>query len=135
MARLPDKPSELIRLAVADLKRSEADPCYRIEFGTWHDVTPSKICVVCLAGAVMAFSLDVPQLTTTSPQHFRPDIRAKLSALDWGRRSLMQHEMFSCLGLGPDRSFDRIITPYGMDPLEFKNEMLKLADDLEKAEL
>lgn len=52
---LPDKPSELLVLALEDLEKVEKDPKYQVNMGTWH--RPSEfepVCLVCLAGAVMA---------------------------------------------------------------------------------
>ena len=49
------RPSQKIRLAVADLEMIERSPHYEIDMETWH--TPSagnNACRVCLAGAVMA---------------------------------------------------------------------------------
>ena len=54
MSELPDKPSELIRLALADLRKCEADPRYLIDMAQWHRPVTSELCHVCLAGAVMA---------------------------------------------------------------------------------
>ena len=58
---LPDKPWELIRLALHDLELCEASPRYKINMGTWHsaDLTKRNVCNVCLAGSVMAKSLNI----------------------------------------------------------------------------
>ncbi|MEM6367804.1 MAG: hypothetical protein AAF851_05810 [Myxococcota bacterium] len=56
---MPD--SRLLRLAVKDAKLCEADPNYIMRMNkwhTWHDHL--KRCAVCLAGSVMAKSLDTP---------------------------------------------------------------------------
>jgi hypothetical protein len=56
---LPDKPSELLKVALADLEAVEGDSRYNIDLLTWHE--PNEYgdgrCVVCLAGSVMAKSL------------------------------------------------------------------------------
>ena len=61
---LPSTPSELIRAALADLRACERDDGYRVDMDDWHwptmDDRGRKVCYVCLAGAVMAQTLDVP---------------------------------------------------------------------------
>ena len=56
--RLPDKPSELLILAMEDIERVEADPRYKIDMGSWHE--PNGKCKVCAAGSVMAKTLKLP---------------------------------------------------------------------------
>lgn len=58
--QLPEKVSELIRLALADLRKIEGDNRYVVNMMTWHVPTwhgGSEECSVCLAGAVMAKTL------------------------------------------------------------------------------
>lgn len=57
---LPDKPSELLRLAIADLRSVAKDSRYRVAMSEWHNPTLGRsACYVCLAGAVMATTLGV----------------------------------------------------------------------------
>jgi hypothetical protein len=56
MNQLPDKPSELIRLAVKDMQLCEADPRYKLDMRSWHRPVEGA-CHVCMAGAVMAQTL------------------------------------------------------------------------------
>jgi hypothetical protein len=49
---LPDKPSDLIEVALTDLERVERDDRYKIAMGEWHE--PNGKCSVCLAGAVIS---------------------------------------------------------------------------------
>lgn len=81
--RLPKKPSALILLALDDLAKAERSPRYRVDMGTYHggsenlpqyDPATCKVtrpkaapCVVCLAGSVMAFSLNVPPEIDVEP--------------------------------------------------------------------
>lgn len=69
---LPDKPSELLRVAIRDLKACAADPKYKIDMGVWHraarDYRGDDYCSVCLAGAVLAQSCSVPLSTTAAPE-------------------------------------------------------------------
>lgn len=54
----PSKPSELIRLALRDLRAVERSKKYTVDMGSWHEPNEDTgVCHVCLAGAVMARSL------------------------------------------------------------------------------
>lgn len=70
---LPDKPSELIDLALRDLADVESDPNYCVEMEVqwhaslyWYQSGRPK-CAVCLAGAVMARSLHAPPNEIVTP--------------------------------------------------------------------
>ena len=64
MKELPNKRSELIKVAIADLELVEKDKNYTLNMDQWHvpiieDFNLDfKSCAVCLAVAVMAKSLD-----------------------------------------------------------------------------
>ena len=131
---LPDKPSELIRLALADLALCAADPNYRIDMGEWHK-PEDGVCQVCLAGAVMAKSLNASRAAELYSSDF-PENRQKIKVLDDFRNGIV------CVALddlGHDLSNwghgarDRYITPYDSDPGAFMADMRQLADDLEAA--
>jgi len=131
---LPDKPSELIRLALADLALCAADPNYAIDMGQWH-MPDHGVCQVCLAGAVMAKSLNASRAAELYPEDF-PENRQKIKSLD----DFRDGRVCSALAyLGHDLSNwghgarDREITPYRTDPGAFMADMRKLADDLEAA--
>lgn len=55
--RLPDRPSELLKLAMADLDAVRADPQYHVDMAAWHIPQSNGVCAVCLAGSVMANTL------------------------------------------------------------------------------
>lgn len=60
---LPDKRSSLIRLAVADLEKCERDPRYVIDMGSWI-ISVETTCSVCLAGSIMAQTLNMDDRKT-----------------------------------------------------------------------
>lgn len=61
MNTLPDKISALIRVARDDLIKCEENPNYIIDMSQWHNYqAKAETCSVCLAGAVMAQTLDLP---------------------------------------------------------------------------
>ena len=130
--KLPDKPSELIRLALADLALCAADPNYRIDMGQWH-MPEHGVCQVCLAGAVMAKSLNASRAAEFYPEDF-PENRKKINALDVFRDGLV---CTALIDLGQDLSNwghgarSREISSYSKDPDAFMADMHDLADDLE----
>lgn len=137
MTNLPDKPSALIRLALADLRKCEADPAYEIDMDAYHQPEHGK-CVVCLAGAVMACDLDVSRFRVFAPASFERSIAMKLIALNQFRTGDVTCGL-NVLKL-PDNTIappnlDRCVTPYDVDQEMFYMDMAKLADDLEKAGL
>lgn len=62
MKKLPKKMSALLRLAVRDAQACESDPRYELHMDTWHSasVEDNGVCFVCMAGAVMAKTQDIP---------------------------------------------------------------------------
>ena len=133
--KLPDRPSELIRLALADLALCAADPNYRIDMYEWHNPQDDGVCQVCLAGAVMAKSLNAPPAAELYSSDF-PENRKKIKALDafqeglvCGALAYLGHDL-SNWGHG---ARDREITRYRADAGAFMADMRKLADDLEAA--
>lgn len=143
--KLPDLPSELIRVALADLEKVESSDQYRVDMRRWH-VPDGDVCSVCLAGAVMAKTIELSPERYGSPNIMGMLIAnglgdpadsclyGKLHALDEfrsgdveGAFSLMELE-----GAPPFTVAD--IPEYNPDdPAPFKKDMLELASDLEKA--
>lgn len=81
--RLPNKPSELIRVAIRDFREVLRLKKYRINMGTWHQPTPrGKTCQVCLAGAVIARSLAVSPKKEHCPMDRQGATSRKLQALN-----------------------------------------------------
>ena len=59
--QLPNKLSALLRLAVQDAQKCERDPRYELNMGAWHVLEDGDAtCQVCMAGAVMAQTLQYP---------------------------------------------------------------------------
>lgn len=88
--QLPDLPSELLRLALSDLRKCEQDPTFRIDMGVW--LLPAGVntlfersydqCSVCLAGSVMAQTLKHPLGLSGGPSDWRFDTSRKLRVLN-----------------------------------------------------
>lgn len=90
MKRLPDKKSELLRLAVRDAQLCEADPRYVINMMAWHQlghslgdhVANGERCHVCMGGAVMAKTLGFLIDRPSSPGGLDADTKRKLYSID-----------------------------------------------------
>ena len=132
--KLPDKPSELIRLALADLALCAADPNYRIDMGEWHK-PEHGVCQVCLAGAVMAKSLNASRAAELCSSDF-PENSQKILALNDFRMGDVCRALDSLdldLSNWGRNAPERSITPYHRDPAAFMADMRDLANDLEAA--
>lgn len=72
MEKLPEKTSALIRVALADLIKCEADDRFVIDMNYWHShmrVEPGnteKRCFVCLAGAALSQTAAIPHEWATN---------------------------------------------------------------------
>jgi hypothetical protein len=81
---LPNKLSALLRVAVEDVQKCEADPRFELEMGMWvvGDVGPtSERCSVCMAGAVMVQRLGVATDSNSHPEDV-PEAERHLLAID-----------------------------------------------------
>lgn len=85
--KLPNKPSELLLLALADLEVIETDSNYLIDMITWHSPfrpiigEPYK-CAICLAGAVLAKSFKLKRHVIIDNNDLDTKIGLKLQSLD-----------------------------------------------------
>ena len=85
MKTLPNKASDLLELAMKDMKMIEKNPLYIIDMGSWHSPEFQSFefdCAVCLAGCVMANTLKVNPELPREPEDFNNDIKHKLYAID-----------------------------------------------------
>tara|TARA_B100002049_G_scaffold181615_3_gene138624 strand:+ start:991 stop:1443 length:453 start_codon:yes stop_codon:yes gene_type:complete len=146
MKKLPNIPSELIRVALADLGEVEEDHRYIVSMDDYyHQNTDWEFpgtCTVCFAGAVMARTLNWPFHVNAVPQDFGED-RLALKALDELRRGEVLQTVL--LLSDPDKdtfsdSYDQLkshnlvcveVTPHKDDPGAFRDDMNQLADRLE----
>ncbi len=86
---LPNKLSALLRLAVGDAQKCEGDSNYVLDMGTWHNFKYGK-CHVCLAGAVMAQTLEVPYREIDLPSFHQEEVQLHLVAIDTMRRGYFE---------------------------------------------
>lgn len=88
----PTKLSDLIQLALDDIDAIEKDPRYVVDMNWWH-MPMDVACHVCLAGAVMARSLEVP-IDACSYPHYHKGWWAALKALDAVRQGILSSAFF-----------------------------------------
>jgi len=99
---LAAKPSELILIALEDIRKVERSKIYKMDMGTWHtfrheyddtdegNKEPKKICYVCEGGAVMAMTLKMNFDEELGPDDIHngeevKKIRSRIEALDNAR--------------------------------------------------
>lgn len=128
---LPAIPSELIRVAIADLTVIEADPRYRVDMSHWHKANGQ--CAVCLAGAVIANRINDPTVTL-APSSFPIETMQRLTALDLFRAGYMK-EGVRKMGLDWSMTDDEppfmCVDAYREPNSVFKEDMLRMADHLQ----
>lgn len=92
----PKKASQAIRMAMNDLAKAEASPHYRVSMASWHLGFKENKCAVCLAGSIIAFSMNASRHNSFSPHFFNDEWKGILIALDNIRRfSLEGAAMYS----------------------------------------
>ena len=148
MSTLPNKPSELIRLALADLEACENDEHYQIDMYHWHkpfnDNHTGIYCAVCLAGSVIAKTLGTDMNLEKDPLHFGmpeydpPSLGTptKLLCLDMFRLGYVWDplEQMALLTYQLQEELPETVTipPYKEDPFGFHRKMHGLATMLER---
>lgn len=152
--QLPEmKPSELIKLALRDLEAAEKSERYVVSMDEWHepitdynDAKPTKKCVVCLAGSVMAGTLGESLNASTWPDDFDERTYSYLVALNEFRKSgmcygvrWMRNGCSSAAGTLDDVEAIRdkfvMVPTYRGDPVRFKEALLRNAAVLAEAGL
>ena len=131
MTKLPDKLSELIRLALHDENAAHRSSRYEVDMSTWH--SPNGKCSVCFAGSVMAFSLEASIEDNYDPCDFDEDTQLKLKAL----HEVHVGDITAALACMPNtyKEFEEEITGYHEDRKEWRKDMYKAIRRLEKHNL
>lgn len=147
---LPDKPSELILLALDDLQKAIKEGC-GVDMSGWHSVVnlesesldkygrvchtgKTKKCFVCLAGAVMRRV--VPDTQIMYVEGFPKSVANKLWALDQFRSGRVC-EGLKYMGIVPPEGNDNLqyhpYVDYMDSPVRFISNIKHLAKNLAKA--
>ena len=82
---LPDKPSDLLELALKDLLKAEQDENLEIVMQYWHFPRKGK-CLVCLAGACLHYEYGLSSNQTYTNLKISDSVIDKLLALNLLRR-------------------------------------------------
>lgn len=140
--KLPDTLSALIRVAVKDMDLVKADPHYVLDMNAWHEPAVD-VCHVCMAGSVIAKTLNGLIQESISPRDFMSATTRKLICLNAIRRGglIAAWHMFYRGGeadfryiYGPDEG-NFYVPSYQTNYEKFKDTMLKFADMVEKEEI
>lgn len=140
---LPNVPSRLIKLALQDLQKCEGDPRYMVDMQHWHARLQTQrarggphavVCRVCLAGAVMAQTLEFPVAETAVPgDTCWSSMLMALDAFRGGDLTLGLHHLGLSTRAWEQAGYDLYIAMpnYGLAPDEFKAAMLEIANKME----
>lgn len=129
---LPQKPSELIRLALRDLSLIEKDPHYEINMSVFHSYYGGT-CAVCFAGAVMAKTLGSNFHYRVAPHDFNSKTANALRALDAFRVGDIELGLIYLRKELPKTMRDTYAVPeYEYSPVRFRRALVRLADRFER---
>lgn len=107
------KPSQLIHLALKDLTKVEKSKKYVVNMARWHlpqtkwlknGPVPTGKCEVCLAGAVMAKSLNSPADENFGPSDFGRVLSGKLQSLNMFRTGYVREGVEAFFGYGTKKA-------------------------------
>lgn len=150
--KLPRILSDLLELALNDLEKAENSKTHAVDMGVWLKPHKGGQCLVCLAGSVMAFSLNVTadpsdddifgtgwsptcftEFSMGSHAFYSNDDADALQALnDLRTGNVSAAAMDINIELDDEMAyvFDRHIVSYENDSLRFKNQLRELVKDL-----
>jgi len=137
--KLPEKLSDLIELALADLEKVEKNWRYKVNMSKWHRPIWNKwylpnMCEVCFAGAVMAGTLGVDINENIDVRGFNDYIHYRLRALDSLRVGDVEGALeYLRMRQPPVGTID--VTPYEESPLLFRKDLEKIVVYLRKHNL
>lgn len=128
---LPDKLSDCLEVALADLERCEKNPAYEIRMMDYHEPR-GNVCSVCLAGAAMA-GIGVPPNVDAAPGDFNHHNASRLNAIS----GVAVGDVFTGLvymGVECPDSMRRLKSPIhlGEDRTEFKAYIRSAIEGLRK---
>jgi hypothetical protein len=131
--RLPRVMSELITIALRDLRKVERSPRYLVNMGMYHGrLWGDMRCHVCFAGSVMAKSLRAVHGAGLYPEHF-PRNESQLYALDClrtGEVASAAEALNVRRAAARGGSLDRQVPRYETSRKRWRAAMRKLARDL-----
>lgn len=132
---LPEKPSDLILVALEDLEKVEKSKTYKVFMEDWHNPFDGKKCEVCFAGSVMAMEGRLSKNKyVEADKCFDEKTWEKFYALNNFRRGMVVSGL-NCMGIdAPDLLCEadmKVFVPdYDRNPSQFKADMLAISDML-----
>lgn len=134
--QLPDKPSELLALALADLAKVEKSLRYEVCMEYWHLPTEDGVCQVSMAGALMAKTLKVDRFKEFKPSDFETDTKNNLLAIEYFRMGFLGLAL-KIFGIGSRRYPGVMIDVayYHTHRKRFKKDMRDIIKMLEREDL
>lgn len=124
---LPNTLSELLKLALNDFEKCEADPEYVINMRIFLSKMSDGPCFVCLAGSMLAQSCGMRNLGQWNT--LSDSLKRKLNAIDWLRHGDIKSAYEELYGVSNEfKYFD--IHDYRIYPEEFKKDMRELLNYL-----
>ena len=149
---MPDKPSELLIVALNDLEKCEADDTYIIKMGDWHLPVfygyRFHFCEVCFAGSVMAKSLGVSKRDYHNPNMHYKHGKKKTGITDETNKKLIALNDFRVgdlwdgllnMEINDERlkniDAHRPMTKYKENPKQFKKDIRELIKYFKKKKL
>ena len=138
MTALPNKLSALLRIAVEDAQKCEADPRYLLRMGDWHVPSDSTLrCEVCMAGAVMAQRFGAEPIASFAPTDYDDATAEAFWAIDAMRRGYFDsaaEEINLRLTEEQQDALDDMSAGFGIDVTKGRADWpayIKAADELE----
>lgn len=140
---LPEKMSDLLELAISDLKKCENDPKYEIDMGYFHQPIHDgthPVCLVCLGGSVFAKTLEVP-IDVHDISNFEKSMFRKMDCLDYLRRGRIRdayrslHNLFDEDDFPVDTLHEYGVTEYKENRNRFFEDMESMVEYLKRKDL
>jgi hypothetical protein len=130
---LPSNPSELIRLALQDLKICVSEGM-GVDMGNWC-INYGGFCTVCLAGAVIRQSLHIDEVGVYGPTKLQlpTTLNNKLHALNVFKNGNITRAL-NALGY-PFDGHSMEVTQYKIDPDQFFRDLESIANYLESIDV
>jgi len=100
---LPDTMHGLLAVAIADAKAISRRK-YQPHFGYWHCPLDNGKCLVCLAGSIIARSLNSPSTAMIRPSFLSPGVQRKMDAINAMRHGNWQYAYHLIYNSAPDCS-------------------------------
>jgi hypothetical protein len=132
---LPDKPSDLMELALKDLKRVEKlKNTYKIVMLDWHSA--NSHCSVCMAGAVMTRVCNPDESASPYDDRFTSEERNKFETINTLRLGNIRMGLAQLNITLPWGMTDQVyVANYHTDRTNFYNDMERLVELLRRFDL